>query len=648
MKRLLLAAFVLAGCSDGALRPDVDESLSIMIGADRLPEATLVVGEVLQLGALLDGRPAPGGTAVGWVSRDPAVVSVDGAGLARGEGAGSARIVATLGAAADSILLTVLPSMPPAASCDEGGLAMYPGQVITTTAAAAARFCLDGGGEGAEFLVVPFHASASSGSLAVEVTGQGLAAPRAQDLASLALPSLAWTPAERERDRAEIEFDRRLREREARDLGPLVRSRSALDVPPQLSPASVPAVGGTMRLNVNSGASCTSPIYRDARVAAVTDRAIVLHDTANPAGGFTDAEYRDLGMAFDRLVYPTVTGAFGEPTDIDGNGRVLILFTRAVNEMTDVNANSFIAGFFYSRDLFPRSDTPELRACPGSNVAEILYMLVPDPEGTVNGNRRSKQAVQSRTAGVLAHELQHLVNASRRLRVVRAQQWNEEFWLNEGLSHVAEELAFFAATSFEARQSISIEDLRRTPEGVNRFNEYQSSNFARMAEFLRRPDTSSPLQGTDLAARGAAWSFLRYAADRRTGPENQLWSRMVDSHEIGLANLSTALGSSALDWMNDWTVSLYLDDLGIPTSSRFRQPSWNHRSIMAAFENNHGRYPLVTSTLQSGATTRLSLRQGGSAFLRFAVAPGDVGEIATTSGGAAPPERLRISIARTR
>ena len=39
----------------------------------------------------------------------------------------------------------------------------------------------------------------------------------------------------------------------------------------------------------------------------------------------------------------------------------------------------------------------------------MLYMLVPDPTGEVNGNRRTRDFVGTRTAGVLAHELQHLV-----------------------------------------------------------------------------------------------------------------------------------------------------------------------------------------------------------------------------------------------
>ena len=42
----------------------------------------------------------------------------------------------------------------------------------------------------------------------------------------------------------------------------------------------------------------------DGKVVAITDKAIVVADTANPAGGFTDAEYRSIGVTFDTLVDP--------------------------------------------------------------------------------------------------------------------------------------------------------------------------------------------------------------------------------------------------------------------------------------------------------------------------------------------------------
>ena len=89
-----------------------------------------------------------------------------------------------------------------------------------------------------------------------------------------------------------------------------------------------------MSLNVNANDYCINPDVRTGKVVAITSKAIIVADTANPAGGFTDAEYQSIGVTFDTLVDPVDRAAFGDATDIDNNGHVIMFFTRAVNEMT--------------------------------------------------------------------------------------------------------------------------------------------------------------------------------------------------------------------------------------------------------------------------------------------------------------------------
>jgi len=90
-------------------------------------------------------------------------------------------------------------------------------------------------------------------------------------------------------------------------------------------------IGALVRLNVNSNEPCANPDYRIGRVVAKGTHAVVVADTANPSGGLTDAEYRRVAEQFDELVHPVVTQAFGEPADVDRNGRVVVFYTRAVN-----------------------------------------------------------------------------------------------------------------------------------------------------------------------------------------------------------------------------------------------------------------------------------------------------------------------------
>ena len=121
-------------------------------------------------------------------------------------------------------------------------------------------------------------------------------------------------------------------------------------------PATV-AVGDIVRLNV-SASSCSDALIRGFRVTAIGAKAIVLADTLNPADGFSDDDYVTFAARFDTLVYPLDVDNFGAPSDLDANGKVAVLFTKYVNELTPANSDSFVGGFFHPRDLFPKRGTP--------------------------------------------------------------------------------------------------------------------------------------------------------------------------------------------------------------------------------------------------------------------------------------------------
>ncbi|HEX7827078.1 MAG TPA: hypothetical protein VF477_19405, partial [Mycobacterium sp.] len=215
------------------------------------------------------------------------------------------------------------------------------------------------------------------------------------------------------------------------------------------SAPAVPAVDDLVSLNVATDA-CATADMRTFRVEAVGSQAIVLADTANPMNGFMRDDYERFAARFDTLVYPVDVLNFDAPSDIDSNGHVAILVTRAVNELTPANADAFVGGFFHPRDLFPRTQSPTFDVCPTSNEGEMFYMMVPDPGGTVNGNQFRRGFVDTLTTSILAHEFQHLINAGRRMYVNNATEF-EEIWLNEGLSHQAEELLFFQETGYKPR-----------------------------------------------------------------------------------------------------------------------------------------------------------------------------------------------------
>jgi hypothetical protein len=466
---------------------------------------------------------------------------------------------------------------------------------------------------------------------------------------SPALSSSFWRgTGEREADPS---FHERLRARAGRELAPyvddaLAAGRSADRMRPSMTLDLRSAQVG-QQVTVNAALeSCANPSNRTGRVVAVTNRAIVLADLSNPAGGLTDTEYASMAASFDTLVYPVVTAAFGEPRDVDSNGKVVIFYTSAVNALTPQGSTSYVGGFFHPRDLFPTRDEDGLAACAGSNYAEMFYMLVPDPQGSVNGNAFSKALVLQTSLGTIAHEFQHLINASRRLYVVQTTHWDEQTWLNEALSHVAEELMFYRASGMAPRQNIGLGDIQLTGRANTAFASYMDQNIRRYQRYLEENEGQSPYDATendenDLATRGAGWAFLRYVADHRTGTEADLWRALVDADVKGFANLHQALGTDPRPIVRDWTTSVYADDVVGNLDARWSQPSWRFRTF-------YNGWPLTLRNLAAGEAS-VFLKSGSGAFGRFGVAGGQVGTFTARTGTGAPlPSQVYVTIVRTR
>jgi hypothetical protein len=382
------------------------------------------------------------------------------------------------------------------------------------------------------------------------------------------------------------------------------------------SVTSVPAVGDLLALNVASD-PCTVADVRTFRVEAVGTLSVVLADTANPLGGFTSADYGRFAARFDTLVYPLDAGNFGDPSDIDGNGRVAILFTRAVNELTPPNADAFVGGFFHPRDLFPRQQS-SVDVCPTSNEGELFYMLVPDPMGTVNGNQFSLGFVDTLTTGVLTHEFQHLINASRRLYVNTAAQQFEEVWLDEGLSHIAEELLYFRESGYAPRSRLTSQSIDDTFAHWSTWIADDASNFVRFYLYLLDPTNNSPIDAGDaLETRGATWAFLRVAVDQSFSSDAGVWQRFGNSTTTGLGTLSLGLQRDPTPLLRDFAVANFAQ-LSDP---RFIHPSWNYADVFSQLFVARA-YPRSVGLLSEGTPVSVSARGGSASYYAFAVDSG--------------------------
>ena len=615
------------------------------------------------------------GQAINFTVPDASVATVSSTGLVTAVGLGIAHIVAEAGGKTDTVSVTVGP--PGTSVCGPvAAQTLAVGEVFSPAGdAAGARGCLTAPvGVNAEYALTLISTSSSFSSVtsidafATGNTGPTTAAISADasgvrvipppeatafgDNLSLARPDAVEIPRL-------VELERRALER--RELAPLVSAARAWHVERQglaaFSTAADLNVGDAITLNANANKACSNPVNRVSRVVAVGVKAIVVADNENPTGGYTDAEYASIAATFDTLVYPLDTTAFGAPSNVSGRGKVILFYTRSVNSLTPPSTTGYtIGGFFFARDLYPKTARNGLAACAASNETEMFYLLVPDPDGTVNNNKRSKAEATTLNLGTIAHEFQHLINAGRRLYVNTSAVPSEETWLDEGLAHTAEELLYYRISGYTSRQNLG---LPQVSQQATVFTNYVSQNFSRFYTFLLNPERNSPYAPNDsLATRGATWNFLRFVAGRQgASGEAAFYRALVNSTTSGRTNLSNVLGGATqfADYLRDWTVSLIADDFSAATTAaldpRYIFHAWNFRSIYPGLRfagTPLGVYPINARSLASGAPQRLSLAGGTSSYIRFGLPSGRSALLSLASNGAALPATLRYAIVRLR
>jgi hypothetical protein len=368
-------------------------------------------------------------------------------------------------------------------------------------------------------------------------------------------------------------------------------------------------------------------------------------DTSNPSGGLTNLQYDSLTALFDAVIYPVDSANFGAPTDGDGNGHIVLFFTSAVNALSPTSSSAYVPAIFSAGDVFPPDSTffgPSPTYCNLSNVGEIIYMMVPDPSGTINNNPRLDTLIMHNAGPAMAHQLQHLINSWRRVYVTGADFF-EEFWLDEGLSSIAEELTFYKLSGgLGPRQSLDLAAITSSVDLTNTFVKYAGPDFLHYQAWLQHTDTTSEIRdpGSDgtptlinTGERGAVWAFLRYASDRVNGVDSLFWQSLVNSNLQGKANIQHAIGGASPDtWFRDFAVAAYTSDANLGIASQYTTPSWNYRSIFTS----DGGLPLLTTPLTNGVGSPVTLVNGANAYLRLGVASNGFATLGVTTTGLLP------------
>ncbi|MGH7592244.1 MAG: hypothetical protein ACRELE_00080 [Gemmatimonadales bacterium] len=435
--------------------------------------------------------------------------------------------------------------------------------VQLAVAQAALLDCSAGGttvtlaGNGASYLIVPqfptnqvanqqVSYTLATGSLAASLASSQRAA--AMRTAASAVPGGSM-PARRPRER-QLGFESAIFSRP--HTGALLPVRS-----PGAALSSPPTLGSTQTFQVLSNFAASTWTTVTAQLAFVGTNVLLYLDVAAPADGFTPTQLTAFGQLFDQTMYGIDLAAFGQPSDVDANGHVIMLMSPIVNADTpraNCASQGFVVGFF---------DPEDFTNGVNSNHGEIFYSVVPDSAGIVSCAHTVAQVGLDLPATFL-HELQHLINYSQHVVVNGGNPLSS--WMDEGLSIVAEELGSRYYEDKCPSPACRTDPAQIFPDSsqgfVNGFL-YDSYQYALL------PDTASLTLHNDsengFSWRGGDWILMRYLGDRFG---DGFFQQVERGPSDGLNAISSATGQAFPLLFADFGTALYTDSFpGLPRAT---------------------------------------------------------------------------------
>jgi hypothetical protein len=236
-----------------------------------------------------------------------------------------------------------------------------------------------------------------------------------------------------------------------------------------------PAIGRTRELAVMASGSGTTIA---SEVVATGRHAVVVRDTTHPST--LDAAFAEqFNSDFENVILPRARQVFGSEPDIDGNGRIELVFSRLTRERG--------VAFFSACDLLHT-----LEGCPGSNRGEFLYLSPPD---AIAAPYNTPNAIKE----ILTHELGHLLHFNRKVLRNHLTAWTDNVYASEGIGALAQDVVGYQAGNlYVAKAGL---------DGIDQFS------LADVLGHRRRPDAN------DGVLRGVSYLFIRYLYDRAGGDE---------------------------------------------------------------------------------------------------------------------------------
>jgi hypothetical protein len=246
-----------------------------------------------------------------------------------------------------------------------------------------------------------------------------------------------------------------------------------------------------------------------------------------------DSYLSDYSSAFD-AIYEVNHSKFGYENDTDGNGRVIIIFSRELENMNG------LLGYFNPVDKYPNNYSH-----PNSNGGDIFYLT-------------TNSMYSGYIKGTLAHEFQHMIYFDQHYNHSVTSSYT---WLNEALSQAAEY-----------------------------YNGYTINHLAWISHYLNDGWGSLSLTYWTSYNYGYGALFIRYLIDQYgdTAIKN-----MCSTPNIGIAAVEAATGQNFNTIFNNFTKAVVLSDVTSNTNPLYKFTTLGLEAVQSNYLNE--RRGLTTS-----------------------------------------------------
>jgi hypothetical protein len=408
-------------------------------------------------------------------------------------------------------------------------------------------------------------------------------------------------------------------------------------------PQAPPVVGDKRAFSVCAALDCSKFKVVNATAQLVNGHLAIFVDDSAPANGLTAADLDSLGVQFESRLYPIDTTAFGRESDIDGNSVVIVLMTNVVNQLVSssqcaANGGAFVAGFFFGADIDPLFAN-DARV----NHGEVFYSIVADSLGVLSCPH-SASRLRRQVPVTFIHEFQHMISYNQHVLLRGGSP--QVTWLDEGMSHFAEELG--------GRSYLQVNDTLFSVFVINDlFNAYS---------YLDAPDQHFLAFGSGigtLAERGAAWLFTRFLVDQYAADTDfasvAAFTRSLEQTPLaGGPAIASVTGVPFATIDEHWVLANYVSDLpGFTAPPELRYKSWQFHAEFASLNAQCANFsppcpfpkpfpltPPVTAGNDASLSGTLHAGSGSYAVIQQAPQDPGFGLLFSAPGGKALPAAL--------